>query len=101
PAPAITKVPVGLKLINMDMPAQAAPQHVVAPTSHLALAELVVRLYRNQGTGVDWPTLLSDLPTTAVVSENSDARVVEYGGIPYVQVGNQRQWMPYPTRGGR
>lgn len=101
PAPSITHVPVGLKLINMDTPALAAPHHVIAPVSHLALAELVLRLYRNQGTAVDWPTLLSDLPTTAVVSENSDARVVEYGGVPYVQVGNQRQWMPYPTRGRR
>lgn len=99
PTRAITHTPVGIKLINMGESPQASPQRVSEPSSYLALTELITRIYADQGTALDWPRLLSDLPRTAAVSENAEAVVVEYGGRSYVRLKGQPQWMPYPPTG--
>jgi cellulose synthase operon protein YhjU len=102
PSPSITHVPVGIKLIGMGSAANSAPLHVSAPTSYLALSEIIARLYaaapRAEGQGLDWQALLSDLPQTPAVSENSGTVVLDYAGKPYVRIKEKGAWLPYPQR---
>jgi cellulose synthase operon protein YhjU len=102
PSPSITHVPVGIKLIGMGSAANSAPRHVSAPTSYLALSEIIARLYaaapQAEGQGLDWQALLSDLPQTPAVSENSGTVVLDYAGKPYVRIKEKGAWLPYPQR---
>lgn len=100
PRPSITQVPVGLKLIGMKQASSGAPIHIQQPSSFLALSELVSRLYAAQGSGnaVDLATLTADLPKTELVSETAGAQVIEQAGQPYVRLGGQTVWLPYPNR---
>lgn len=102
PSPSITHVPVGIKLIGMGSAANSAPLHVSAPTSYLALSEIIARLYaaapQAEGQGMDWQALLSDLPQTPAVSENSGTVVLDYAGKPYVRIKEKGAWLPYPQR---
>lgn len=99
PTPAITHVPVALKLINMPGVERSEPLHVAEPSSYLALSELVARLYAGtaQGEqGFDWGALLADLPQTPMVSENSGTVVLDYQGATYVRIKERSEWLPYP-----
>ncbi|RWU19148.1 cellulose biosynthesis protein BcsG [Pseudomonas alkylphenolica] len=96
PSRSITHVPTAIKLINMGESDQQGPLHVTTPTSHLAVSELIARLYAQQGGPLDLEALIHDLPTTAAVSENSDSAVVEFQGRPYVRLKGQTEWMLYP-----
>lgn len=102
PSPSITHVPVGIKLIGMGATANSVPLHVNAPTSYLALSEIIARLYaaapQAEGPGPDWQALLSDLPQTPAVSENSGTVVLDYGGKPYIRIKEKSAWLPYPQR---
>ncbi|MES2869748.1 MAG: cellulose biosynthesis protein BcsG [Pseudomonadota bacterium] len=102
PSDSITHVPVGIKLINMGDSGRTAPAHVTQPSSYLAVAEIIARLYANptlvNGQTVDWSTLLTDLPQTAKVSENSETVVLDYNGKPYVRIKEDGGWLPYPQR---
>ena len=102
PSDAITHVPVGLKLINMGDNGQTAPVHVAQPSSYLAIAEIIARLYADpalsNGQAVDWSALLTDLPQTAKVSENSGTVVLDYNGKPYVRIKENGGWLPYPQQ---
>lgn len=98
PTPSITHVPVGLKFIGMGQPARSEPLRVTAPTSFLALSELVSRVYAGLGAGqtLDLPSLLTDLPTTERVSETSGAQVLDYQGRTYMRLQGQPDWQPVP-----
>ena len=102
PSASITHVPVGIRLIGMGSAANSAPLHVSAPTSYLALSEIIARLYaaapQAEGRGLDWQALLSDLPQTPAVSENSGTVVLDYAGKPYVRIKEKGAWLPYPQR---
>ena len=102
PSESITHVPVGIKLINMGGNGQAAPVHVAQPSSYLAVAEIIARLYTDpalsDGQNVDWSKLLTDLPQTQKVSENSGTVVLDYNGKPYVRIKEDGGWLPYPQR---
>ena len=102
PSESITHVPVGIKLINMGDSGQTAPVHVTQPTSYLAIAELITRLYADpalsEGKTIDWSSLLANLPQTAKVSENSGTVVLDYNGKPYVRIKEDGGWLPYPQR---
>ncbi|WP_136069212.1 cellulose biosynthesis protein BcsG [Modicisalibacter radicis] len=98
PNPTMTHVPVGLKLTGLAQPRQGEPLRVSEPTSYLAISELVLRLVASDAFGaerVDWPNLLSGLPSTAPVSENEAVVVMPYQGVPYVRLRGDG-WMPYP-----
>ncbi|MFP3515541.1 cellulose biosynthesis protein BcsG [Pseudomonas sp. SIMBA_077] len=102
PSQSITHVPVGLKLINMGDNGQTEPVHVTQPSSYMAIAEIIARLYASPGLNnsqtVDWSTLLTDLPQTAKVSENSGTVVLDYNGKPYVRIKENGGWLPYPQQ---
>lgn len=96
PSPSITHVPVGVKLVGMGFPASAGPQRITAPSSYLAISELVARIYAANGTvAADWEPLLQGLPQTPMVSENEGAKVIDYAGKPWLQLKGQ-DWTPYP-----
>ena len=102
PSESITHVPVGLKLINMGDNDQTQPVHITQPSSYLAVAEIIARLYASpalsNGQTVDWSALLADLPQTAKVSENSGTVVLDYNGKPYVRIKENGGWLPYPQQ---
>ncbi|MNO34167.1 hypothetical protein D3C76_241950 [compost metagenome] len=98
PTPSITHVPVGLKFIGMGQPARSEPLHVSAPTSYLALSELISRVYAGLGQQqvLDVPSLLSDLPNTEQVAETAGAQVLNYQGRAYMRLQGQPDWQPVP-----
>lgn len=97
PSPAITHVPVGIKLIGMSAPPRGEPLHVREPSSYLALSELIARLHEGRADGpegIDWATLLDGLPQTPRVAENAGTVVLDYQGSTYIRIKNE--WLPYP-----
>lgn len=100
PSPSITHVPVGVKLVGMGTPASGGPRHVPEPSSYLALSELVSRVYalnaQSPSAARDWDSLLQGLPRTPSVSENEGAKVIDYGGKPWLQLQGSQAWNPYP-----
>ncbi|MBW5834177.1 cellulose biosynthesis protein BcsG [Yersinia enterocolitica] len=98
PSPSITHIPVGIKLIGMKAPQPASPVVVSAPSSYLAISELVSRMVDGKvftTPSVNWQALTQGLPETAVISENDNAIVMQYQGKPYIRL-NGGDWVPYP-----
>ena len=102
PSPSITHVPVGIKLVGMGKPPANAPIHVSAPSSYLALSQIIARLYAQgaagEGQEPDWQALLANPPQIPMVSENSGTVVLDYAGKPYVRIKEEGAWLPYPQR---
>jgi len=98
PAPAITHVPVGLKLTGLPQPRTGEPLHVHEPTSYLAISTLISRLVASDPfttPSIAWQTLLADLPVTDAISENEAVVVMPHQGTPYVQFQGDG-WIPLP-----
>lgn len=98
PSPSITHIPVGIKLIGMQAPHSGSPLQINAPSSYLAVSELVARLVDGKvftAPSVDWQTLIQGLPQTAAISENDNAIVMPYQGKAYIRL-NGGDWVPYP-----
>lgn len=98
PSPSITHVPVGIKFVGMKAPHQNQPLSVEAPTSLLALSELVSRVVDGQvfnAANVNMSVLTENLPQTQVVSENDNAVVMMYQGKPWIRL-NGGDWVAYP-----
>lgn len=100
PSPSITHVPVGIKLVGMGVPAAGGPRRVPEPSSYLAISELVARVYalnaQSPPSERNWDALLKGLPQTPSVSENEGAKVIDYGGTPWLQLQGSQAWSPYP-----
>lgn len=85
PWPAVTHVPVAVKLIGVQLPPneELAPLHVHAPSSYLSLSVLVARLLEG---GALSPMALrqavAGLPTTELVSDRGD--VVVAAGMRWI-----------------
>ncbi|WP_260954620.1 cellulose biosynthesis protein BcsG [Pseudomonas citri] len=99
PSPSITQVPVGIKLIGMGRNPRSTPLHVTEPSSYLALAQIIERLYaapsRAEGLQPDWQPLLADLMQTPLVSESEGSVVLDYAATPYVRIKEKDAWQPY------
>jgi len=98
PSPSITHVPVGIKFVGMKAPHQDQPLAIDAPTSLLAISELVSRVVDGQvfnAPNVNMSVLADKLPQTPVVSENDNAVVVMYQGKPWIRL-NGGDWVAYP-----
>ncbi|WP_380182387.1 cellulose biosynthesis protein BcsG [Kalamiella sp. sgz302252] len=98
PSPSITHVPVGIKFVGMKAPHQGQPLSVEAPTSLLALSDLVSRVVDGQvfnAANVNMSMLTENLPQTQVVSENDNAVVMMYQGKPWIRL-NGGDWVAYP-----
>lgn len=99
PSADLTHVPVAVKAINFG-PSSKGPVYLKAPSSYLAISELISRITQltEQPQGLDWDSLLADLPQTPNVSENQGSVVLDYQGTSYIRMKEQQGWMPYPTR---
>ncbi|WP_158780680.1 cellulose biosynthesis protein BcsG [Pantoea sp. BAV 3049] len=98
PSPSITHVPVGIKFVGMKAPHQGQPLNVEAPTSLLAISELVSRVVDGQvfnAANVNMSVLTQNLPQSQVVSENDNAVVMMYQGKPWIRL-NGGDWVAYP-----
>lgn len=98
PSPSITHVPVGIKFVGMKAPHQGQPLTIDAPTSLLAISELVSRVVDGQvfnAPNVNMSVLADKLPQTPVVSENDNAVVMMYQGKPWIRL-NGGDWVAYP-----
>lgn len=100
PSPKITNVPVLVKFFGLKL--DGALRTIEAPTSYLALAELMARtatsgVYRDReadaSAAVD--AILMDLPQTWPVSQNANASVVRFAGVHWVQL-HAGKWIKYP-----
>lgn len=99
PSLAITQVPVGIKFFGMTAPHQGAPLAVDEPTSYLAVSELIARSVEGHifsASQPNWAELVSNLPQTAVVSENENAVVMDFQGKSYIRL-NKGDWVLYPN----
>ncbi|WP_413528883.1 cellulose biosynthesis protein BcsG [Rahnella inusitata] len=99
PSPGITHIPVGVKFFGMQAPHSASPIKIDAPSSYLAIAEMVSRAADGKvftSPSMDWKTFSANLPQTPLVSENENAVVMEYQGKIYIRL-NGGGWVPYPS----
>lgn len=99
PSPGITHIPVGVKFFGMQAPHSASPMKIDAPSSYLAIAEMVSRAVDGKvftSPSMDWKTFSANLPQTPLVSENENAVVMEYQGKVYIRL-NGGGWVPYPS----
>lgn len=97
PTPDITHVPVGVRFLGTQSEPPAIQLRVAAPTSYLALSELISRTISRDvfdQPQVDWQSLVTDLPATQAVSENSGTVMMVYEGNPYIRIGS-RDWIKY------
>lgn len=99
PSPGITHIPVGVKFFGMQAPHGPAPVKIDAPSSYLAISELVSRAVDGKvftNPSMDWKSFSANLPQTPLVSENENAVVMEYQGKIYIRL-NGGGWVPYPS----
>ncbi len=101
PSPTISHVPAMVKLIGFGPDAGTAPLHVAAPSSYLALSDLIARLLAqptlSAADGFKWQPLLTGLPTLgAWVAANGGVTVMRYGNDAYVRYKESGSWQKYP-----
>ena len=89
PTPAITKVPVfGYWVAPGYTPAPTGPVAVKQSVSYTALSELLARWLAQtveQQVQPAWPVLLSDLPSTRLVSQQGNITVMESQGSYWIK----------------
>ncbi|WP_194436909.1 cellulose biosynthesis protein BcsG [Vibrio fluminensis] len=98
PAPTIIHTPVGLKVFGKDIQRQGETKHVEAPSSYLALSQLIANILDKdiyQVKQFDPEDLTANLPQTDVVAQNSGSTVIEVDGRYYVSLDGT-SWIEYP-----
>lgn len=98
PAPTIVHTPVGIKVFGEGIQRQGDTKHVQAPSSYLALSQLVSNIleqniYEKKSFSPD--ELAGNLPETQVVAQNSGSTVIEVNGKYYVSLDGS-SWIEYP-----
>lgn len=97
PTPAITLVPVGIKVIGGHAQRDGERLLVDQPTSYLAISHIVARMLekspytRERFSPADY---LADLPVTPFVAQNEKSEVVEYNHRYYLNRGLD-EWEEY------
>ncbi|MHA2709179.1 cellulose biosynthesis protein BcsG [Vibrio owensii] len=98
PAPTIVHTPVGIKVFGEGIQRQGDTKHVKAPSSYLALSQLVSNIleqniYEKKSFSPD--ELAGNLPETQVVAQNSGSTLIEVNGQYYVSLDGS-SWIEYP-----
>lgn len=91
PTYEISRVPVGVLLINADGDATEVQQHVEAPTSYLAVSELLSRFVAdNPFTNPDLhvSSYTQNLPQTEAVAQNENTTMMQIRGHTMVRMPN-------------
>lgn len=97
PSPAIGLVPVGIKLFGLP-PAALAPQVINAPSSYLALSQLLATFNDNnpyEAPALNLADYVRDLPQTEFVAENEGTVVMRQAGR-YMMRNPDLSWTEYP-----
>ena len=97
PSPAITNVPVGLKIIGNNIQRIGEQQRVTQPSSYLAVAHLVSQLLEQDifsKTEFSPNELLKNLPETPMLSENDGSTVMQYQNRYFYSYDNN-DWTKY------
>lgn len=99
PSPAITHVPVAVKLFGKEIQRRDGIAHVKENTSHLALVQLIrniakAKIYDGQGT-FSAEDLAQNMPKTRHVSQNEGSTVMAAQDRYYISLDDQ-SWSPYP-----
>lgn len=97
PSPAITLVPVGIKVVGPQARRNGNAARINAPTSYLAVSELVARMLARppfSTAGFAPSEYTAELPTTPFVAQNENAVVIESGGGYFLRQGKQ-DWTNY------
>lgn len=87
PSPAITQVPVGIKLVGLKGAAGVTRQ-IEAPVSFLAVSKFLSNLTAANpfaAAQVNLDDYLRDLPQTEAVSENAGTVILRHGGRYYMK----------------
>ena len=97
PSPAITNVPVGLKIIGNNIQRTGFQQHVIQQTSYLAIAHIVNQLLEEDiysKNEFDPGSLVKNIPDTPMLSENDGSIVMQYNNNYYYSFNND-EWTAY------
>lgn len=100
PAPTIVHTPVGIKVFGEGIQRQGDTKHVKAPSSYLALSQLVSNILEQNiydKKSFNPSALAGNLPETRVVAQNSGSTVIEVDGKYYVSLDGT-SWIEYPTK---
>lgn len=98
PAPTIVHTPVGVKIFGKDIQRQGKTLYVKAPSSYLALSQLIANILDKDIYQVKQfsPASLTDnLPETRVVAQNSSSTVIEVNSNYYISLDGS-SWIEYP-----
>lgn len=97
PTPAITIVPVGIKVIGGNLQRAGNTLEVDQPTSYLAISHIVARMLENSpfnGKLFSPSDYVADLPTTQFVAQTDKVTVAEYNHHYYLTNGSNG-WEDY------
>ncbi|CAH7258879.1 putative Cellulose biosynthesis protein BcsG [Vibrio chagasii] len=100
PAPGIVHTPVGIKLFGENIKRDGETIHVTAPSSYLALSQLVSNILEEDiysDTQFSPKKLTQNLPETRLVAQNSGSTVIEVDGKYYVTLDGS-SWIEYPNK---
>ncbi|MDP1939954.1 MAG: cellulose biosynthesis protein BcsG [Gallionella sp.] len=97
PTPAITLVPVGIKVIGENIQRKGDTLLIDQPTSYLAISHIVARMLENSPFTKDTfaPSgYVADLPSTQFIAQTENAIVIEENGRFHLKIGSQ-SWDDY------
>ena len=97
PTPAITHVPVGIRVIGAGARRAGATLRIYTPSSYLAVSHIVARmLERSPFAAAEFTPsdYAADLPVTPFIAENSGTVMLQHEGRYYLRMGNEG-WSEY------
>ena len=99
PSPAVTLVPVGVRIVGAHVPRLDGNVSQNASTSFLALSQVIANVIKTSPfetpAGYRPADYVKDLPTTPFVAQQGDQTVVRYKGAYYLQQDKNGPWSPY------
>ncbi|MFZ5503477.1 MAG: cellulose biosynthesis protein BcsG [Pseudomonadota bacterium] len=97
PSPAITLVPVGIKVIGGNIQRDGDTLSIDMPTSYLAVSHIIARLLEKNpyaGSRFSPADYVTDLPGTPLVSQNGEVAVMSRQGRYYLRQ-DASGWVEY------
>lgn len=99
PTPAITLVPVGVRVIGSDLHRKGSGTRINEPAGYTALSQLVARLIETSPFGDDGFTpadYATELPVTEYVAENEGVTMMRLNNRYWLRQGKDG-WKEYPA----
>jgi cellulose synthase operon protein YhjU len=99
PSPAITLVPVGIKVVGPDAHRLGETLQIDKPTSFLAVSYIVEKMLEKSpygSAGFNPDDYIDGLPTTNYVAQNASATTMKINGHYYLKEGDE-SWTNYDT----